>query len=122
LRSSVGVSKARDRAELELGLGEADRYDSKLLVERGIDAREIECGVLGNDEPIASVVGEILPGADFYDYRAKYLDTGSQATIPADISADLADEVRRMAVAAFKAVDGAGLARVDFFLERQSRR
>src|SRR5229473_2631726 len=122
LGSSVGVSKARNRAELEVGLHDAARYDAKLLVERGVDARELECGVLGNDEPIASVVGEIVPGAEFYDYRAKYLDTGSQALIPADISADLADEVRRMAVAAFKAVDAAGLARVDFFLERNSGR
>src|SRR3979490_635514 len=74
------------------------------------------CGGGGKEEPIASVVGEILPGAEFYDYRAKYLDTGSQALIPADISPDLADEVRRMAVAAFKAVDAAGAAPVDFFL------
>jgi D-alanine-D-alanine ligase len=122
LGSSVGVSKARNRAELEAGLHEAARYDAKILVERGVDARELECGVLGNDEPIASVVGEILPGAEFYDYRAKYLDTGSQALIPAEISPDMADEVRRMAVAAFKAVDAAGLARVDFFLERSSGR
>jgi D-alanine-D-alanine ligase len=122
LGSSVGVSKTRNRAELEAGLHIAARYDAKILVERGVDARELECGVLGNDEPIASVVGEILPGADFYDYRAKYLDTGSQALIPADISPDLADEVRRMAVAAFKAVDAAGLARVDFFLERGTDR
>ncbi|MCA1645674.1 MAG: ATP-grasp domain-containing protein, partial [Chloroflexi bacterium] len=122
LGSSVGVSKARNRAQLEVGLNEAARYDAKLLVERGVDARELECGVLGNDEPIASVVGEIVPGGDFYNYRAKYLDTGSQALIPADISPDLADDVRRMAVAAFKAVDAAGLARVDFFLERGSGR
>jgi len=122
LGSSVGVSKARNRAELEAGLNTAARYDAKILVERGVDARELECGVLGNDEPIASVVGEILPGADFYDYRAKYLDTGSQALIPADISPDMADDVRRMAVAAFKAVDAAGLARVDFFLERGTDR
>jgi D-alanine-D-alanine ligase len=122
LGSSVGVSKARNRAELEAGLQEAARYDAKLLIERGVDARELECGVLGNDEPLASVVGEILPGADFYDYRAKYLDNGSQAVIPADIPPDLADEVRRMAVAAFKAVDAAGLARVDFFLERKTGR
>src|SRR5205807_4114907 len=110
LGSSVGVSKARNRAELEAGLLTAARYDAKLLVERGVDARELECGVLGNDEPIASVVGEILPGADFYDYRAKYLDTGSQALIPAAISPDLADEVRRLAVAASRGVDAAGLA------------
>ena len=74
--------------------------------------------MLGNDDPIASVVGEIVPGADFYDYRAKYLDTGSQALIPAEIAPDVADEVRRLAIAAFRAVDAAGLARVDFFLER----
>jgi D-alanine-D-alanine ligase len=122
LGSSVGVSKARDRVALEAGLREAARYDSKLLVERGIDARELECGVLGNDEPIASVVGEILPGADFYDYRAKYLDTGSQALIPANIGPETADEVRRMAVAAFKAIDASGLARVDFFLDRGTGR
>jgi D-alanine-D-alanine ligase len=122
LGSSVGVSKARNRAELREGLEDAAGYDSKLLVERGIDARELEVGVLGNDEPIASVVGEIVPGADFYDYRAKYLDTGSQALIPAEIAPETADEVRRMAVEAFKAIDGSGLARVDFFLERGSGR
>jgi len=120
LGSSVGVRKARDRAELRAGLEDAGRYDAKLLVERAVDARELECGVLGNDEPVASVVGEILPGAEFYDYRAKYLDTGSQALIPAEIPPAVADEVRRMAVAAFKAVDAAGLARVDFFLDRAS--
>ncbi len=122
LGSSVGVTKARNRAELKVGLLTAARYDAKLLVECGVDARELECGVLGNDEPITSLVGEILPGADFYDYRAKYLDSGSQAVIPADISAGVADNVRRLAVAAFKAVDAAGLARVDFFLERGSAR
>jgi D-alanine-D-alanine ligase len=122
LGSSVGVSKAGNRAELAMGLHAAARYDAKLLVERGVDARELECGVLGNDQPITSVVGEIVPGAEFYDYRAKYLDTGSEAVIPADISAELSDEVRRLAVAAFKAVDATGLARVDFFLERGSGR
>jgi D-alanine-D-alanine ligase len=120
LGSSVGVSKARDRTELHLGLQQAARYDAKLLVERGIDARELECGVLGNDDPIASVVGEIVAGADFYDYRAKYLDNGSQAIIPADIDPDLARTVQRMAVEAFKAVNAAGLARVDFFLDRSN--
>jgi D-alanine-D-alanine ligase len=120
LGSSVGVSKARNRTELQLGLQQAARYDAKLLVERGIDARELECGVLGNDEPMASVVGEIVAGADFYDYRAKYLDTGSQAIIPADIDADLASRVQRLAIEAFKAIDAAGLARVDFFLDRSN--
>jgi D-alanine-D-alanine ligase len=120
LGSSVGVSKARNRAELAMGLHAAARYDAKLLVERGVDARELECGVLGNDQPITSVVGEIVPGAEFYDYRAKYLDTGSEAVIPADISVELSDQVRMLAVAAFRAVDATGLARVDFFLERGS--
>jgi D-alanine-D-alanine ligase len=120
LGSSVGVSRATSDVELELGLAEAARFDAKLLVEQGIDARELEVGVLGNAEPRASVVGEILPGADFYDYRAKYLDTGSAAIIPADIPPALADEVRRLAIAAFQAVDASGLARVDFFLDRGS--
>jgi D-alanine-D-alanine ligase len=120
LGSSVGVSKARNRTELQLGLQQAARYDAKLIVERAIDARELECGVLGNDEPMASVVGEIVAGADFYDYRAKYLDSGSQAIIPADIDADLASRVQRLAIEAFKAVDAAGLARVDFFLDRSN--
>jgi D-alanine-D-alanine ligase len=122
LGSSVGVSKAATRAQLESGLTIAAQYDAKLIVERGIDARELEVGVLGNDEPMASVVGEILPGAEFYDYRAKYLDSGSQALIPADIASELAAEVQRLAVAAFKAVDANGLARVDFFLERGTER
>jgi D-alanine-D-alanine ligase len=122
LGSSVGVSKARDRSELQFALQEAARYDSKLLVERGIDARELEIAILGNEDPIASVVGEIVPGGDFYDYRAKYLDTGSQAIIPADISAETASEVQRLAIRAFQAVDAAGLARVDFFLERGTNR
>ena len=122
LGSSVGVSKARNRTELEAGLRVAARYDAKLLVERGIDARELEVGVLGNDAPAASVVGEILPGAEFYDYRAKYIDSGSQAIIPADVPAEVAEEVRATAVRAFKAVEASGLARVDFFLERGTER
>jgi D-alanine-D-alanine ligase len=122
LGSSVGVSKARNREELEAGLSAAARYDSKLLVERAVDARELEVGVLGNEDPAASIVGEILPGAEFYDYRAKYLDTGSQAIIPADIPAETAREVQRLAVRAFQAVDAKGLARVDFFLERGTGR
>jgi D-alanine-D-alanine ligase len=122
LGSSVGVSKARGRDELREALETAARYDAKLLVERGVDARELECGVLGNHDPVASVVGEIVPGAEFYDYRAKYIDAGSQALIPAEVPPRLASEVQRLAVAAFKAVDAAGLARVDFFLERGTGR
>jgi D-alanine-D-alanine ligase len=122
LGSSVGVSKATDRQSLEDGLRTAAKYDAKLLVERGIDARELEVGVLGNDEPLASVVGEILPGAEFYDYRAKYIDSGWQAIIPADISAELSRKVQDLAVRAFQAVAATGLARVDFFLERGTDR
>jgi D-alanine-D-alanine ligase len=122
LGSSVGVNKANNRDELRVAISDAARYDTKLLVERGVDARELECAVLGNDDPIASVVGEIVPGGEFYDYRAKYLDTGSLALIPADIPSEVADEVRRLAIVAFKSVNAAGLARVDFFLERGSDR
>ena len=85
LGSSVGVSKARDRAELEVAFAEAVRYDGKLLVERGVDASELEVAILGNDDPRASIVGEIVPGEEFYSYRAKYLDAGSRAVIPAEI-------------------------------------
>jgi D-alanine-D-alanine ligase len=122
LGSSVGVSKATNRAELEKGLQIAAQYDAKLIVEKGIDARELEVGVLGNEDPVASVVGEILPGADFYDYRAKYIDSGSQAIIPADVPEHVSEEVRRLAIAAFKAVTASGCARVDCFLERGTDR
>jgi D-alanine-D-alanine ligase len=122
LGSSVGVSKARDRAELELALEEAARYDSKLLVERGVDARELEVAILGNHDPTASVVGEIVPAGEFYSYRAKYLDTGSRAIIPAEIPAETSQAVQRLAITAFKAVNAEGLARVDFFLERKTGR
>jgi D-alanine-D-alanine ligase len=118
LGSSVGVSKARNRDELRRGLEHAARYDGKLLVEQGIDARELEVGILGSEEPLASVVGEIVPGAEFYSYRAKYVDPGSQALIPADIEPVLATQVQQLAIAAFKAIDASGLARVDFFLDR----
>ncbi len=120
LGSSVGVSKARNRDELQKALQTAARYDSKLLVEQGVDARELEVAVLGNHEPRASVVGEIVPCAEFYDYRAKYIDEGSQAIIPAEIPLETRTEVQRLAIAAFKAVDASGLARVDFFLDRAS--
>jgi D-alanine-D-alanine ligase len=122
LGSSVGVSKATNRQELQKGLASAAEYDAKLVVERAVDARELEVGILGNEEPMASVVGEILPGAAFYDYRAKYIDTGSQAIIPADIPPELARQAQQIAVSAFKAVTGSGLARVDFFLERGTER
>jgi D-alanine-D-alanine ligase len=120
--SSVGTTKAHDRAELLGGLRLAAGFDRKLLVERAVDARELEVSVLGNDEPQASVVGEVVPAHEFYDYDAKYLDEGSRLVIPAAIDAALADEVRAMAVRAFQAVDAAGMARVDFFMERKTGR
>ena len=120
--SSVGTTKAHDRTELAAGLRLAATFDRKLLVERAVDARELEVSVLGNDDPEASVVGEIIPAHEFYDYEAKYLDEGSQLLIPAPIEAGVADDVRAMAVKAFQAVDAAGMARVDFFLERTTGR
>ena len=120
--SSVGTTKAHDRAELFAGLHLAASFDRKLLVERAVDARELEVSVLGNDEPQASVVGEIVPAHEFYDYDAKYLDEGSRLVIPAAIEGDVAEKVRAMALRAFQAVDAAGMARVDFFMERKSGR
>jgi D-alanine-D-alanine ligase len=118
--SSVGVSKATDRAALENGLAEAAGYDRRIVVEQGIPAREIEVSVLGNDAPEASVPGEVLPANEWYDYAAKYLSDASQIVIPAPIGPELATQVRELAVRAFAAVDGAGLARVDFLLHRES--
>jgi D-alanine-D-alanine ligase len=120
--SSVGTTKAHDRSELVAGLRLAATFDRKLLVERAIDARELEVSVLGNDEPEASVVGEIVPAHEFYDYDAKYLDEGSRLVIPAALDAAVTEQVRAMALRAFQAVDAAGMARVDFFMERRTGR
>jgi D-alanine-D-alanine ligase len=122
LGSSVGISKAHDRRELGPALTLAGKYDRKLVVEQGVGgkksrAREFEVAVLGNDEPKASVVGEIVPGKEFYDYEAKYLSEGSVPVIPAKLSRSETRKIREMAVAAFKACDLAGLARVDFLME-----
>src|SRR5438874_7433817 len=120
LGSSVGVNKAHDRDELEHAINVAAEYDRKIIIERGIDCREVECGVLGNDEPIASLVGEVISSNEFYDYNAKYIDNKSQTVIPAEISQTVAEEVRRQSVQAFSALDLSGLARVDFFLEKET--
>lgn len=118
LGSSVGVSKVKNRAELACAIDLACSYDRKVLVEVGIEnARELEVSVLGNDAPQASVVGEVIPANEFYDYEAKYLDEGSQLLIPADIPASLSDRICRLAVRAFQILDGAGLARADFLLD-----
>ncbi len=120
LGSSVGINKAHDRAELEHAINVAAEYDRKIIIDRGINCRELECAVLGNDEPLASVVGEVIASNEFYDYHAKYIDNKSQVIIPADIPQATAEEVRRQAVTAFLALDLSGLARVDFFLEKES--
>jgi D-alanine-D-alanine ligase len=113
--------ETQDGATLAQGLDEAARYDRRIVVEQGISAREIEVSVLGNEQPEASVPGEIVPSNEWYDYEAKYLGGESKILIPAPIPDVLAQQVRRMAVAAFKAIDGAGLARVDFLLDRDSQ-
>lgn len=120
--SSVGIYKIRVERELRRFVPEAAKYDRKLLIEKAVEGRELECAVLGNDDPRASVVGEIVPCNEFYDYEAKYLAEGSKTIIPADIPEPVAEEVRRISVLAFKAVDCAGMARVDFFLESGTNR
>ena len=121
LGSSVGISKCHDRAELEAGLAEAARYDRKLLVEAAVPAaREIEVSVLGNDEPVASVPGEIVPSREFYSYEAKYLDGKSELLIPAPLPEEVTERVRDLAVRAYRAIDGAGMARVDFLLSGET--
>jgi D-alanine-D-alanine ligase len=127
LGSSVGISKAHDRRELGPALTLAARYDRKLIVEQGVGgmkarAREFEVAVLGNDDPETSVVGEIVPGKEFYDYEAKYLSEGSVPVIPAKLSRSETRKIREMAIAAFRACDLAGLARVDFLMEPEGKR
>jgi D-alanine-D-alanine ligase len=120
LGSSVGIHKVYNRGELKAGLTDAARYDRKLIVEQGIDAREIEVGVLGNDDPVASVPGEIIPSREFYSYAAKYIDNSSELLIPAPLSVEQSSHIQALAIAAFKAIDGAGLARCDFLLEKDT--
>ena len=120
LGSSVGINKAHNRDELEQAISVAAEYDRKIIIEQGINCRELECAVLGNDEPLASVVGEIIASNEFYDYNAKYIDNKSQVIIPAVIPQPAAEEVRRQAIKAFLALDLSGLARVDFFLEKET--
>jgi D-alanine-D-alanine ligase len=127
LGSSVGISKAHDRKDLGPAIEEAAKFDRKIVIEQGVGgrkqkAREIECSVLGNDNPEASLPGEIVPSTEFYDYNAKYLDEGSQLIIPAKLTKSETKEVQRLAIAAFKAVDGSGLSRVDFLMEPKSRK
>jgi D-alanine-D-alanine ligase len=121
LGSSVGISKARHAVELRAAIALAAEFDRKIIVEAAVpQAREVECSVLGNDDPEASVPGEIVPSREFYDYESKYIDDGSVPLIPAPISEAQAAEVRALSIAAFKAIDGAGMARVDFLLARDT--
>src|ERR1700678_490078 len=127
LGSSVGISKAHDHKELGPAIAEAAKFDRKIVVEEGVGgkknkAREIECAVLGNDDPRASIAGEIIPCKEFYDYEAKYLVDGSEGVIPAKITKTEMKTVQRLAIAAFQAVDCTGLARVDFLMEPKSRK
>jgi D-alanine-D-alanine ligase len=122
LGSSVGISKAHDKGELRDAIDDAARYDRKVIVERAVVGREIEVSVLGNDQPIPSLPGEIITGHEFYDYEDKYLDTASRTEVPARLPKKIIERLQRDAVKAFQAIDGAGLARVDFFVERDPQR
>ncbi|MGH7342740.1 MAG: D-alanine--D-alanine ligase family protein, partial [Candidatus Rokuibacteriota bacterium] len=122
LGSSVGITKVANPAGLAAAIAEAGAYDPKLVIEEGVDAREFECGVLGNERPEASVIGELVPSREFYDYADKYVEQGARIVIPADLPAETSNEMRALAIRAFQAVDCSGLARVDFFLDRQSGR
>jgi D-alanine-D-alanine ligase len=118
LGSSVGISKVKTTDELVPAITAALSFDRKVIVEAAVpNAREIECAVIGNEDPHTSVPGEVLPSREFYDYDAKYLDDGSKTVIPADIPAATAADVRRLAIEAFRAIDGSGLARVDFLVD-----
>ncbi len=120
LGSSVGTHKVNTPGDLDAALDDALRFDDKVMIERAVDAREIEVAVLGNREPEASVPGEIVPSGEFYDYESKYVDEGTQLVVPADIPESVANRMRELAVRAFALLEGAGLARVDFFLDKQS--
>jgi len=122
LGSSVGISKVSERGELAAALDLAAKYDRKIIIERGVNAREIEVSVLGNDEPLASLPGEITFDADWYDYSTKYLEGQSRLTIPAPVSPEIPRRLQTLAIAAFRAIDCSGMARVDFFVERGTDR
>lgn len=120
--SSVGISKANNGEELKKAILEASKFDRKILIEEGIDGREVECAVLGNDDVISSCVGEIKAADEFYSYDAKYKNQESKTLIPADISEEKSKEIQELAIKAFKAIDGKGLSRVDFFIEKNTEK
>ncbi|MDQ0163469.1 D-alanine--D-alanine ligase [Aeribacillus alveayuensis] len=117
LGSSVGINKAKDRQSLIKAVVEAFEFDRKIVIEEAVSGREVEIGIIGNDEPVCSVVGEIVPKKEFYDYKAKYEDGDTELVIPADITEDEYKKIKEMAMKAFKAIDGSGLVRADFFLK-----
>ena len=116
----MGVFKIHSRKELAGAVSQSAQFDRKVLIEKGVDARELECAVLGNDGPMVSVVGEVIPSHEFYDYEAKYHDPTSRLEIPARITEQQSKRIRELTERAFQAIDGTGLARVDFFLEKKS--
>ena len=118
--SSVGVSKAENDEELKNSIQEAVKYDKEILIEQGINGKEIECAVLGMDDVKASCVGQILSADEFYDYDSKYKNAESKTIIPADVSKEISEKIRKTAIKAFKAVKGSGLARVDFFVDKET--
>ncbi|WP_150271979.1 D-alanine--D-alanine ligase [Paenibacillus tepidiphilus] len=122
LGSSVGISKANDKESLIKAVEYAFRYDTKVIVEEFVDAREVEVAVLGNEEPEASVPGEIVSSGEYYDYAAKYIDGKSQMLIPAPVDPEVADRLRELAIAAFRAIEGSGITRADFFLRRSDNK
>lgn len=120
--SSVGITKVHNVEELTRAVEYAAKFDRKILIEEGINVREIECAVLGNSNPKASVIGEILPAEEFYSYSAKYENVESKTKIPVEISKNISDEIRKLAVKAYKALDCTGLSRVDFFVEKETNK
>ena len=122
LGSSVGISKAANKRELRDAIDDAARYDRKVVVERAVDGREIEVSILGNEHPMASLPGEIITGHEFYDYEDKYIDTTSRTEVPAKLPKKIIDRIQRDGIRAFQAIDGSGLARVDFFVEGGTNR
>lgn len=123
LGSSVGITKVHCKEELEKAIDLASSYDRKILIEEGLEgAREIECSVLGNDEPQTSVVGEVKPAGEFYDYDSKYIDQATQLIVPADLPEEVSGKVKQIALEAFKSIDAAGMARVDFFITKKENK
>jgi D-alanine-D-alanine ligase len=122
LGSSVGISKADDKQQLREAVNDAARYDRRIIVERAVNGREIEVSILGNEHPAASLPGEIIAGHAFYDYEDKYIDNASRTDVPAKLPDDVIEQIQRDGIRAFQAIDGSGLARVDFFVEHQTSR